>query len=998
MFLLSIFLFSLAEVGPLPVSSYSDGATGVIYGNMLFDGKQLGKGWLELVREDTKERVGTLAMQNGSYVFDGLSFGSYHVEMSLYSNPRNMMRLTSKSISITAESPVCQVPIVDTCYWGLVSPLDDEWVDLLHLNSSNPMLLSAAPFPNASKYTFFMKPVNDDSNIWIVDSTKNEVAFDGNISNGQGITEGDYIWNVQITTDMGWIIDPSKDSGALIHFFEPSDMGNLSISTTPQGASIIIDGCMRNEISNTTVQFLSPGNHTVVLFKDALVQRETVQIERGNTLFLDCVLSSATTGMIIGKTTYNGTPVSMKMTMKKHESTYGSFVHSKPDGTYIFDELPFGEYDVGSWPGAVDISFSRKSSIHLDSLQPIANLSAIDVYFSLEHPLEWEKVNSTLVGIENPLTFQWSTRMTNLKYSVCIASMYGDHTWSSDWISANSTVFSGTFSDSTKLSHTFCRFTIYGNDDDPGGWWGQSTTYDLNIDGLSELVQYKGSFNEIIAPEWYRQEIEKYDMMMVLDRGYLLEGQMAGTNPHVGKKQSYVYDYTQSFAAGSGNPIMMGKWGWRPDDPAEMLYCGFHELGHGFQTGSCQSFDKLIAGLGGSVSGSFAEAFASLSCFYVTDAIQNEAGHYGLGEDATSKLVQRLQRDKQGNLDALAMWKNETAPFSNLTSVEVVCGIFYELAETHGWAWPRQFFKIFLPANQQWSTVDEADDFDKRITLIALCLSAAAGTDLRDQFKACRAPLDDDFFFANNASIYERMNRMGTPSPTGLSVSLKNGEAHLSWNLSTSLYGTAGYNVYRNISTSQNPVKINLFIATGTEFIDNETNSVEPPSEGSSYVYFVTSVNNALEPSESNGSDPVTLTISNIPPNIAVVTQAPLENVVLPSDSVKINATVTDDVSGVRCVTLIYTFTGSVENWTISMTNIEESIWNATLPAFPLGTNVTYAIIAEDNCGNTVTTEEMGLQFQYSVIPEFSLILVLPLIVATTLLASISYRRNRRFR
>ncbi len=39
---------------------------------------------------------------------------------------------------------------------------------------------------------------------------------------------------------------------------------------------------------------------------------------------------------------------------------------------------------------------------------------------------------------------------------------------------------------------------------------------------------------------------------------------------------------------------------------------------------------------------------------------------------------------------------------------------------------------------------------------------------------------------------------------------------------------------------------------------------------------------------------------------------------------------------------------------------------------FSIGSNVTYVISAEDNAGNTISTEEMGYNYQYQVIPEYS--------------------------
>ncbi len=140
-------------------------------------------------------------------------------------------------------------------------------------------------------------------------------------------------------------------------------------------------------------------------------------------------------------------------------------------------------------------------------------------------------------------------------------------------------------------------------------------------------------------------------------------------------------------------------------------------------------------------------------------------------------------------------------------------------------------------------------------------------------------------------------------------------------------------------------------------------------------------------------SNTVYFTVDSTPPNITDVSQTPTENNVLPTDEVKVNTTVTDDISGVKQVTLNYT-NGNGTWITVNMTNLLGNIWNATIPAFPYTTNVTYKIIAEDNMNNTITTEDLGYEYQYIVIPEFpqwtSILLVFIVFVA----ASAIYKRK----
>ncbi len=131
--------------------------------------------------------------------------------------------------------------------------------------------------------------------------------------------------------------------------------------------------------------------------------------------------------------------------------------------------------------------------------------------------------------------------------------------------------------------------------------------------------------------------------------------------------------------------------------------------------------------------------------------------------------------------------------------------------------------------------------------------------------------------------------------------------------------------------------------------------------------------------------------------NICNVSQTPPENNVLSTDMVEVNATVAHYFPLEQAI-LNCTYTNSSATWTsiINMTNLEDDIWNGVIPALPVGTNVTYVIIAQDNSGSTISSKDQGYSFDYPVvIPEFSPMLILPLFMVASLLAVIFYRRKR---
>lgn len=142
-------------------------------------------------------------------------------------------------------------------------------------------------------------------------------------------------------------------------------------------------------------------------------------------------------------------------------------------------------------------------------------------------------------------------------------------------------------------------------------------------------------------------------------------------------------------------------------------------------------------------------------------------------------------------------------------------------------------------------------------------------------------------------------------------------------------------------------------------------------------------------------SDSVYFTTDITPPNIIAVSQSPLENNVLPDDEVMINSTVLDPVSGVKRVSLNYT-SGNGTWIEVEMVNIEGDIWYGLIPPFPYGTNITYVIAASDNVDNTISTVDLGYEYQYPVIPEFTPMIVLYLFTVAYVLVLLTRKKHLR--
>jgi hypothetical protein len=131
--------------------------------------------------------------------------------------------------------------------------------------------------------------------------------------------------------------------------------------------------------------------------------------------------------------------------------------------------------------------------------------------------------------------------------------------------------------------------------------------------------------------------------------------------------------------------------------------------------------------------------------------------------------------------------------------------------------------------------------------------------------------------------------------------------------------------------------------------------------------------------------------------DICNVSQTPSRDSVTWTDAVEVNATVTHYFP-LEQVILNCTHTNSSATWTsiINMTNLEDDIWNGIIPALPVGTNVTYVIIAQDNAGISINSTSQGYTFDYPVvIPEFPTIALLPILFVVTLFVALVQRRKR---
>ena len=125
------------------------------------------------------------------------------------------------------------------------------------------------------------------------------------------------------------------------------------------------------------------------------------------------------------------------------------------------------------------------------------------------------------------------------------------------------------------------------------------------------------------------------------------------------------------------------------------------------------------------------------------------------------------------------------------------------------------------------------------------------------------------------------------------------------------------------------------------------------------------------------------------PPTIGAPSQDPDFTAVEPHQNVTITANITDAESGIREAILSYT-TDEGQTWTnTTMINTANDLYEAKIPGFPTGTRVQYKIIAYDNANNSITEDNSGEYYVYTVIPEFQSFasMIFVLVASITVLA-----------
>jgi parallel beta-helix repeat protein len=141
--------------------------------------------------------------------------------------------------------------------------------------------------------------------------------------------------------------------------------------------------------------------------------------------------------------------------------------------------------------------------------------------------------------------------------------------------------------------------------------------------------------------------------------------------------------------------------------------------------------------------------------------------------------------------------------------------------------------------------------------------------------------------------------------------------------------------------------------------------------------------------------------VDDIPPEISDPVQNPPPDNVQPFQNVTVWVNATDYGTRIKNVTLWYSLDNGT-SWTIiNMTElpIPSNItitYEATIPGYENCTWITYKIVAYDKAENNATKDNNGYNYKYHVIPELPSTAILPLLMLTTLIATVLLKKKRK--
>lgn len=271
---------------------------------------------------------------------------------------------------------------------------------------------------------------------------------------------------------------------------------------------------------------------------------------------------------------------------------------------------------------------------------------------------------------------------------------------------------------------------------------------------LAETAKSAWYYPSSVGTEVMDTYFSQYQVSLLTDYAYGIEGSLLGTNPFAGARQIYEVDFgeteSQRVCGISGNPIRIG-WNitdnvWRncflvpftpPRSPQWFVF--YHEMGHNFTLAS----STFANGIGGP----YIESGASYVAMISIKKILDDPISYPLNADASNSLEERYSSTANLFQTGFSSWLSSGAIFTDINpDIEDGICLFYEAQR------PSDFgIRFYLPLQPKYASrignlFDNLSTADQH-TVFAALVSAAAGNDLSQTFQ-------NQYHYPINSSLF----------------------------------------------------------------------------------------------------------------------------------------------------------------------------------------------------------------------------------------------------
>ncbi|MBU0466067.1 MAG: hypothetical protein KJ718_03570 [Nanoarchaeota archaeon] len=260
------------------------------------------------------------------------------------------------------------------------------------------------------------------------------------------------------------------------------------------------------------------------------------------------------------------------------------------------------------------------------------------------------------------------------------------------------------------------------------------------------------------AQEWqhsFDEILTSFNTIYVTDLNYNLQLHLTGISPIEG--QPLLYEFNYDLCGGAGELIGLG-WGCINYNDMPDWFVLYHETGHIFQKHIFD--DPHFIGMQDLIiedDSLFSEGMATLGEMYTINTLTSGTVIYDIDEPELSSIIDEINiqygflnsTDCQGHSNGdncfTSLWAYENVFGSNISLIDpnILDGIFLQLAEEFSWEIYPRFYKVFLPEFQSDYAPVEIGQGE---TFFIAALSAAAGQDLRPQFREWNFPINEDYF------------------------------------------------------------------------------------------------------------------------------------------------------------------------------------------------------------------------------------------------------------